>query len=367
MKTRKKIAALLAVVLLTAMAGLTVHAASTLYYTFNYTFETADDLSDVSYAGVTVNTTDKVAELVTGGNLYKGFKVGIDAVEVELSVKRGSSTVRFTTEVTRSVNCFQVKVTPTGYTIYAENPAAGANARTVKTGTHDGSVVISYFVDAANNKVSFTVNGEKTDLAVEVGNKAMTETTIANSVTNFSCVMIQADATTGDGPHTTVTAVRVGPLTNPPPQTSNSPVSIKVHRTYGEATVYSIDLTYGNFDFTYTPAKYENYDPETHQYLNVTPAAWEGNDGVNNVICVTNRSNAAVQVDVTCYINSNLNGVTLDWDGDLNKTLASALDLKKPDSLMVTATVGGEPNKNYIDDGSTRNRIGAITVTVVPA
>jgi len=364
---QKILAALLSVLLLSTTFVLSAGAVHTLYYHDNYYFETADDLANVASENATVNTTDKVAELVAGGNVYKSFLTGINAVEVELSVKRGSTTVRFT-GATVSSNCFQVKVTPTGYTIYAENPAAGAVDRTVASGTHDGDVTVAYFVDAANDQVTFTVNGVETVLPVAVGNFKMTATTIANSVTNFNCVGIFADAIAGDGPHTTVTAVRIGPLVLPPSQSSSKPIEVMLHKTVNDATVYSIELVFGNFDFTYTPARYENYDPVTHQYLNVTPAAWEGNDGVNNVIYVTNRSNAAVQVDVTHNMNKNLHGVTFDMDGELSKTLASALDRKEPDTLMVTATVGGEPDEDhYVTDGKTPNRIGTIIVGVYPA
>lgn len=363
---QKILAALLSVLLLSTTFALSAGAEHTLYYHDNYYFETADDLANVASENVTVNTTDKVAEMAASAHLYKGFEIGIDTVEVELSVKRGSSTVRFSNGTVS--NCFQVKVTPTDYTIYAENPAAGSYDRTVASGTHDGDVTVAYFVDAANDQVTFTVNGVETVLPVAVGNFKMTETTIANSVTNFNCVGIFADAIAGDGPHTTVTAVRIGPLVLPPSQSSSKPIEVMLHKTVNDATVYSIELVFGNFDFTYTPARYENYDPVTHQYLNVTPAAWEGNDGVNNVIYVTNRSNAAVQVDVVHNMNKNLHGVTFDMDGELSKTLASALDRKEPDTLVVTATVGGEPDEDhYVTDGKTLNRIGTIIVGVYPA
>lgn len=359
---RKTFAALLVSVLIFVMAMISVNAA--IIYTGDWTATYTWDAVPANSAGylveqgsgsVTAATDAEGTNVinVTGTNarFAKNGLTAPTATEVELDVVSGSATISW--NKTYAGNALHVRVYANG-DYHIVNGHHTISTGNVASGTYTGEkVTVTMCMDSTY--VQITVNGTVHEIL---------RSGLAYFATDYNVLQVMTFAADSEA---NVYSFKIGAAALPPPQTSNSPVSVVVNRTYDEETVYSIELTFGNFDFTYTPAKYENYDPVTHQYLNVTPAAWEGNDGVNNVIHVTNRSNAAVQVDVTCYIHSNLNGVTIDWDGDLSKTLASALNRNKPDSLMVTATVGGEPNKNYIDDGSTRNRIGAITVTVVPA
>ena len=59
------------------------------------------------------------------------------------------------------------------------------------------------------------------------------------------------------------------------------------------SAVYSVDITWGSMEFTYTAASEGTWNPQTHGYDNVTPAAWSCEAGANE-ITVTNHSNAKV-------------------------------------------------------------------------
>lgn len=59
------------------------------------------------------------------------------------------------------------------------------------------------------------------------------------------------------------------------------------------ATVYSVDVTWGSMDFTFTDASKGIWNPATHTMDNAVVAAWSWEDNAN-LIKVTNHSNAAV-------------------------------------------------------------------------
>lgn len=216
MKTRKLFAILLSAVLLMALAIVPANAAYTTNYTDTHTFETS--LGSLNKAGtnVTVNTTDKVAELASSAILCKVASSVPTAAEVELSVKRGYSTVKFT-NVSWAGDCFQVKVNADGtYVIYSGNPALGTAARTVKSGTYTGNAKVAYYVDSANDRVVFSVNGEETTLNLVVGQNALTDAVIATSTTNFVVFGVFADGTSGTGAHTTISSIKTGTATYVP-------------------------------------------------------------------------------------------------------------------------------------------------------
>lgn len=66
-------------------------------------------------------------------------------------------------------------------------------------------------------------------------------------------------------------------------------------------TVYRVDITWGAMEFTYTDVS-KDWDPDTHQYNSVVPAAWSWTEDTNK-ITVTNHSNTAVDASLAYQNN----------------------------------------------------------------
>lgn len=80
----------------------------------------------------------------------------------------------------------------------------------------------------------------------------------------------------------------------------NGPWSHPVSGTYipgsESATVYSVDITWGNLDFTYHGSSKGTWNPETHSYDGAIEAGWDVNTAQ---ISVSNSSNAAVTANAS--------------------------------------------------------------------
>lgn len=71
-------------------------------------------------------------------------------------------------------------------------------------------------------------------------------------------------------------------------------VSAKFVDGVSVSTRYSVDVTWGAMEFTYTVSGTKNWDPETHTYTASTQPTWTAS---GNTITVTNHSNT----DITAF------------------------------------------------------------------
>ncbi len=75
-----------------------------------------------------------------------------------------------------------------------------------------------------------------------------------------------------------------------------SSIGSNVYGTYQEAgsaeRVYSVDINWGNMNFTYT-ASSGTWNPKTHQYEGGSEGTWTAR---NNIVTVTNHSELPVEV-----------------------------------------------------------------------
>ncbi|MBU5479841.1 hypothetical protein [Blautia sp. MSJ-19] len=71
-------------------------------------------------------------------------------------------------------------------------------------------------------------------------------------------------------------------------------------------TVYSVDIEWSNFEFTYNEGGKGAWDPTTHTYSEAVPAGWGDQKGT---IKLTNHSNAQVNYTLTYEKDSNYKGV----------------------------------------------------------
>lgn len=67
------------------------------------------------------------------------------------------------------------------------------------------------------------------------------------------------------------------------------------------ATVYSVDIEWSNFDFEYNTGSKGVWNPATHSYSEAKPAGWGDQTGT---IKMTNHSNAKVGYTLTCSVDS---------------------------------------------------------------
>ena len=116
----------------------------------------------------------------------------------------------------------------------------------------------------------------------------------------------------------------------------------------------SVDVAWGEMEFTYTPASQGSWDPATHTYKDATTAGWTAN---GNTITVTNHSDVAITASFTFAKaeGTNVEGSFTADSLDLNRAEAgSALDSQKGE---VTFSITGGSIAATTD-------LGTITVNI---
>lgn len=146
-----------------------------------------------------------------------------------------------------------------------------------------------------------------------------------------------------------------------------------VYGTYqpeGEAaTVYSVDVSWGSMEFTYTDgAVSKTWDPSTHQYNeSFGEGSWSNQDGANKVT-VTNRSNKAL----TATVEAATSGLYTDITAKVAKASLSLADA----SIGATTTEPGHPSTEsttislsgaLTDKNANKAIIGSVTVKIADA
>lgn len=128
-----------------------------------------------------------------------------------------------------------------------------------------------------------------------------------------------------------------------------------------EATVYSVDITWGSMEFTYTSAFIGNWNPDTHVYDNSTEEKWTCDEDANK-ITVTNHSNTSI-LATPSYIASGASIGTVSAGFDKEDIyLASAVGktLENAPTGSFLLTLSGQLN----EDVEVLTVIGSVTVTI---
>lgn len=138
--------------------------------------------------------------------------------------------------------------------------------------------------------------------------------------------------------------------------------SIDVQAKYQDntttATVYSVDVTWGAMQFTYTESGALTWDPATHAYVDSTSGTWTGN---GNTVTVTNHSNAAVTASFAFNALDDYSTVTGSFDVASETLDAGVVDgYDTADSVTATLTLAGELAETVTDF----TKVGTITVTI---
>ena len=126
-------------------------------------------------------------------------------------------------------------------------------------------------------------------------------------------------------------------------------------------TVYSVDITWGSLDFTYTSGDTQVWNPDTHKF-EVTKGAptWKCVSGADE-IKVTNHSNAAITTTYE-YTQKNSSGISGSFDkstADLAAATEGSSQDTAPSSTSKLTLSGGLPTT-----ATTKTAIGSVTVSV---
>lgn len=112
--------------------------------------------------------------------------------------------------------------------------------------------------------------------------------------------------------------------------------------------VYSVDVTWGNMEFTYTGASEGVWNPQTHGYDGATTGTWSANTQGGNKITVTNHSNSSVTAALSYAPQSAYSDITGSFDKD----------------TLELATAEGTAVDNAPTDTATLNLSGVLASTV---
>lgn len=126
--------------------------------------------------------------------------------------------------------------------------------------------------------------------------------------------------------------------------------------------VYSVDVTWGEMQFTYSVSGTKMWNPATHDFDISTTDSWSAND---NEITVTNHSNAEIKADFTYASKVAYSMVTGTLSND-SITLPSAEGKTLTDDSLVgktALTLGG----TLPDTTSSFENVGAVTVAISKA
>lgn len=128
-----------------------------------------------------------------------------------------------------------------------------------------------------------------------------------------------------------------------------------------KSTVYSVDVTWGSMEFTYTSYFIGNWNPDTHQYDDSTDAKWTC-DADANKITITNHSNTNVLATPSFTGSGTGIGIVNAEFDKTNIFLTSAVG-KTPENASTGSfflTLSGQLN----DDVEALTVIGSVTVTI---
>jgi hypothetical protein len=125
--------------------------------------------------------------------------------------------------------------------------------------------------------------------------------------------------------------------------------------TVGNETVFCVDITWTDLNFTYHAAKEPVWDPVEHKYSERVNAYWEG----EGTITVTNHSNAIISATPAFVADSGYESVEMVFsESALNISSAEFMPFGENQVGTVTVTPAGKL------PADTDGKIGAITIEI---
>lgn len=137
-------------------------------------------------------------------------------------------------------------------------------------------------------------------------------------------------------------------------------IDVKAKYAGGATTteVYSVDVTWGKMEFTYSVSGTREWDPATHKYTDNTSPSWtaEGND-----VVVVNHSNMPINVDFAYASDENYGGVTGEFSVTSDTLDAGVVnDVDGADSVSTKLTLSGTLASSVTEF----TKVGSITVSI---
>jgi len=124
-------------------------------------------------------------------------------------------------------------------------------------------------------------------------------------------------------------------------------------------TVYSVDITWGAMEFTYSVGGTKDWNPADHSYSDNTTATWTAS---GNTVTVTNHSNDEVTASFAFAAKAGFETVTGSFD-KASATLPSA-EGKAVDATELAATATLTLAGTLAAETAANTTVGTITVTI---
>ena len=143
------------------------------------------------------------------------------------------------------------------------------------------------------------------------------------------------------------------------PGSQDIDVSAKYVDSVSTPTKYSVDVTWGAMEFTYTVSGTKVWDPETHTYTTSTQPAWTAS---GNTITVTNHSNTDITASFAFSALTAYNTVTGSFSST-SLTLPTAEGKAVNDAVLTgktSLTLGG----TLASDITVFTNVGTVIVTI---
>ena len=154
------------------------------------------------------------------------------------------------------------------------------------------------------------------------------------------------------------------------PTTSNNVKDVNVTYVPGvpSANIYSVDITWGSMEFTYTAASEGTGNPSTHKFDNKVASSWSCEENANK-ITVTNHSNTAITAALSFSPVDSFSKLTSSFKDTSDNALTDS-------SLRIESAVGSNTNNapsasaylelsGDIDEPLTeKTKCGTVTVTI---
>lgn len=135
-------------------------------------------------------------------------------------------------------------------------------------------------------------------------------------------------------------------------------VEAKYQDNTSSAPVYSVDITWGAMQFTYTESGSMTWNPNDHTYTDSTTASWSAS---GNTVTVVNHSNASVTASFAFEALDAYNTVTGVFDTASKNLKEGEIDgYDTADKVTTTLTLGG----SLAETVTGFTKIGKITVTI---
>lgn len=138
--------------------------------------------------------------------------------------------------------------------------------------------------------------------------------------------------------------------------------SIEVQGKYQDRTtsdtVYSVDISWEQMEFTYAESGTKTWNPKDHTYVDHTTAGWEAN---GNKISVINHSNADVNVAFDFSAVKDFAGVEGTFDVTSRTLKAGVLnEYENADRVDSVLSLTGSLEKNVTEF----TKVGEVTITI---